>query len=231
MLGFYNYTMLLTYLSLISASTGIIVSLSGDGHPYIGMFFMLFSGLCDAFDGKVARLKKDRTETECKFGVQIDSLSDVVAFGVLPTCIGAALVSRSDIFKFESEGWGLVFAIVCYTVMAMYVLTAMIRLAYFNVTEEERQKTEKGVRKYYLGLPVTSASIIFPFILLILYICNKFFNLDLTFLYFAIMLVTSIAFVAKFQLKKPGLKAILGMVLIGVVEAAIMVVALLISEG
>lgn len=231
MLGFYNYTMLLTYLSLISASTGIIVSLSGPGHPFIGMFFMLFSGLCDAFDGKVARLKKDRTETECKFGVQIDSLSDVVAFGVLPTCIGAALVSRSLVFNFESEGWGLVFAIACYAIMAMYVLTAMIRLAYFNVTEEERQKTETGVRKYYLGLPVTSASIIFPFVLLIQYVFDKFLNIDLTFLYFAIMLVTAIAFVTKFQLKKPGLKAILGMVAIGFVEAAIMVVALLISAG
>ena len=192
---------------------------------------MLFSGLCDAFDGKVARLKKDRTETECKFGVQIDSLSDVVAFGVLPTCIGAALVWRSVVFSFESEGWGLVFAIACYSIMALYVLTAMIRLAYFNVTEEERQKTESGVRKYYLGLPVTSASIIFPFILLIQYICGKFFNIDLTFLYFAVMLITAVAFVTKFQLKKPGLKAILAMVAIVVVEAAIMAVALLISAG
>ncbi len=231
MIGFYNYTMLLTYLSLISASTGIVVALTGAGHPYIGMFFMLFSGLCDAFDGKVARLKKDRTETECRFGVQIDSLSDVVAFGVLPTCIGAALVWRSVVFNFESEGWGLAFAIACYSIMAFYVLTAMIRLAYFNVTEEERQKTESGVRKYYLGLPVTSASIIFPFILLIQYICGKFFNIDLTFLYFAVMLVTAVAFVTKFQLKKPGLKAILAMVAVGVVEAVIMIVALLISAG
>lgn len=231
MLGFYNYTMLLTYLSLISASTGIVVSLSGEGHPFIGMFFMLFSGFCDAFDGKVARMKKDRTETECKFGVQIDSLSDVVAFGVLPTCIGAALVRRSAVFNFENEGWGLVFAIVCYVIIACYVLTAMIRLAYFNVTEEERQKTETGVRKYYLGLPVTSASIIFPLILLIQYVCDKFFAVDITFLYFAVMLITAIAFVSKFQLKKPGLKGILIMVAIGAVEAAIMIVAFLMSAG
>jgi CDP-diacylglycerol--serine O-phosphatidyltransferase len=231
MLGFYNYTMLLTYLSLISASTGIVVSLSGEGHPFIGMFFMLFSGFCDAFDGKVARMKKDRTETECKFGVQIDSLSDVVAFGVLPTCIGAALVRRSAVFNFENEGWGLVFAIVCYVIIACYVLTAMIRLAYFNVTEEERQKTETGVRKYYLGLPVTSASIIFPLILLIQYVCENFFAVDITFLYFAVMLITAIAFVSKFQLKKPGLKGILIMVAIGAVEAAIMIVAFLISAG
>ena len=87
MIGFYDYTMLLTFCSLVSASTGIVISLLGQAHPFIGMFFLLFSGLCDAFDGKVARLKKNRTETECKFGIQIDSLSDVVAFGILPTTV------------------------------------------------------------------------------------------------------------------------------------------------
>lgn len=231
MLGFYNYTMVLTYMSLVSASCGIVVTLSGLGHPYLGMFFMLFSGLCDAFDGKVAKTKKDRSTTERNFGIQIDSLSDLVAFGILPICIGAALVARSDVFNFGSQGMSLVFAIVCYTIMAMYALAAMIRLAYFNVTEEERQKSEGGTRKYYLGLPVTSASIVFPFILLILYLCKEFFAIDLTYLYFAIMLISAIAFVTKFQLKKPGLRAILVMVLIGVVEAAIMITAFLMSTG
>ena len=61
MIGFYNYTVVLTYLSLLSASAGIVVSLGGLGHPYIGSFFLLFCGLCDAFDGKVARTKEDRT--------------------------------------------------------------------------------------------------------------------------------------------------------------------------
>lgn len=230
MIGIYDYTMLLTFCSLVSASLGIIISLIGNAHPFIGMFFLLFSGLCDAFDGKVARTKKNRTELENKFGIQLDSLSDVVAFGILPTCIGAALVHRSDVFDFGKSGWGLVFSIVCYTIMGMYALTAMIRLAYFNVTEEERQKTEKGTRKYYLGLPVTSASLIFPFVLLIQFICDKFLNTDITLVYFAIMLITSIAFVSKFQLKKPGLRTILVMVGIGALEAAVMVVAILASK-
>ena len=70
MLGYYNYTVILTYVSLISSGLGIIISLTGEGHPYIGTFFLLFCGLCDAFDGKVARTKKDRTEMEMKFGIQ-----------------------------------------------------------------------------------------------------------------------------------------------------------------
>ena len=80
MLGFYNYTMYLTYLSLASAATGIIISLTGIGHPFIGAGLLLVCGLCDAFDGKVARTKKDRTDLERRYGIQLDSLSDIVAF-------------------------------------------------------------------------------------------------------------------------------------------------------
>ena len=55
MLGYFDYTVWLTYLSLISGGLGIMVSLNGGGHPYLGIFFLLFCGLCDAFDGRVAR--------------------------------------------------------------------------------------------------------------------------------------------------------------------------------
>ena len=66
MIGIYDYTVVLTYLSLLSAGTGIVVSLGGSGHPFLGIFFLLFCGLCDAFDGKVASTKKNRTDMERK---------------------------------------------------------------------------------------------------------------------------------------------------------------------
>ena len=88
----FDYTVILTYLSMISATTGIMLCLNDIGHPYLGMFFLMFCGLCDAFDGKVARTKKDRTELMKKFGIQIDSLSDLAAFGILPACIGIAMM-------------------------------------------------------------------------------------------------------------------------------------------
>ena len=43
MIGFYNYTVWLTYLSLISAGTGIMISLYSHAHPFIGVFFLLVS--------------------------------------------------------------------------------------------------------------------------------------------------------------------------------------------
>ena len=91
----------------------------------------------------------------------------------------------------------------------------MIRLAYFNVVEEERQKTEGGCRKTYVGLPVTASALVFPPILLIQYVTP----MDVTPLYFLFMLLTAILFVSKISVKKPGLKGILIMVGFGLIEA------------
>ena len=228
MLGFYNYTMFLTYLSLASAATGIIVSLTGVGHPFIGAGLLLLCGLCDAFDGKVAKTKKNRSELECKYGIQLDSLSDVVAFGVLPTCVGAAIVMRSEFFEFETSGWRLAFTIGCFVIMVAYVLTAMIRLAYFNVTEEERQKTETGSRKYYTGIPVTLGSLILPPVLILQYILEQIFSIDLTYMYCIAMLLIAIGYVSKFRVRKPGLRGVIAISCLGCAETIALIVAFIV---
>ena len=149
MIGFYNYTVILTYLSLCSAVVGITQVF--EGHERIAILCLLVSGICDLFDGKVARHKKDRTDQEKLFGIQIDSLCDLVAFGVLPACIGYNMG-----FNY---GLGLVSAI-------LIVLCGLIRLGYFNVKEEERQRTTAENRKEYQGVPITTSSIILPLLFL-----------------------------------------------------------------
>lgn len=228
MIGFYDYTTFLTYLSLLSAGFGIVTSLSGSGHPYFGMFFLLFCGLCDAFDGKVARTKPNRTEREMRFGIQIDSLSDLVAFGVLPLCIGVGLLQGNVLSFWGQVPFGRTFTVLLATVMAFYLLAGMIRLAYFNVTEEERQQGESGTRRVYMGLPITSASIIFPTMLLVQYVLKTLFQIDATFLYFLAMSLCAIAFLVKLEIKKPGLRGILVMVGIGVVELVVFLVTFLV---
>ena len=215
MIGFYDYTVILTYLSLVSASCGIMVALSGSGHPYIGAFFLLFCGLCDAFDGKVARTKKNRSQAERSFGVQIDSLSDLVAFGVLPASIGSAMLRRSALLSLiYGTWWERPLGVGVTAILIVYILAAMIRLAYFNVTEEERQKTEEGVRRYYTGLPVTSAALIFPLILLLQYVIPA----DVTPVYFATAVFCAIAFLSPVKIRKPELRGVLILVGIGAVE-------------
>ena len=84
MIGFYDYTVILTYISFASAVSGIFCA--STGHVRWAIVFLTFSGLCDMFDGKIARTKKERTEDEKNFGIQIDSLCDVVCFGIIRVC-------------------------------------------------------------------------------------------------------------------------------------------------
>jgi CDP-diacylglycerol--serine O-phosphatidyltransferase len=199
MLGYYNYTVILTYLSLSSAVFGIYSSFTYDKGAMIAIWCLLFSGFCDMFDGAVARTKK-RTKQEKAFGIQLDSLADLVCFGVLPTIIGYKL-------GLGDKWWYIIFMIV-------YTLCALIRLAYFNVTEEERQKVTNGKRKYYEGLPVTSAAMLFPFVFCFQSLFENPF--DFAVLYTAVMGVTAVMFISPFKIKKPGKIGLAIFLLIGV---------------
>ena len=221
MIGYFDYTVWLTYISLISAVVGIFVSQAGPGHPYIACIFLLLSGLCDAFDGMVARTKKNRTDSQKRYGVQIDSLTDLVAFGVLPACIGAALYKTSRLIESTPE-IALVAAVpyvVYVAVFIAYVLCAMIRLAYFNVAAEESCAQGKAV-KTYTGLPVTSAALIFPAFLLLRHLLGR----DIAIFYYAVMLMMAGMFVSRFNVRKPGLRGILIMVGLGVLEFILIMV-------
>ena len=220
MIGVYDYTVILTYLSLISGSLGILVSLHGYGHPYVGVFFLLACGLCDAFDGKVARTKKNRTPLEKNFGVQVDSLADLVCFGVLPACIGMAMLRTSEKFsdapiineETNKREW---YVVLLFMIAVLYVLAALIRLAYFNATEEERQKEAELTGKMsYTGLPVTSAALIFPFVVLL----HFFTKFDFSIIYFVTMFIVAILFLGRFKIKKISGGALYLLVLIGFVE-------------
>jgi CDP-diacylglycerol--serine O-phosphatidyltransferase len=227
MIGVYDYTVILTYLSLLAGCTGTIIAMSGMGHPYIGMFLLLVCGLCDGFDGRVARMKKDRTPLEKKFGVQIDSFSDLIAFGVLPVAIGMSMLRRnvrlSDLHELPM-GWldeatkmahSDLYRAALIIIGLLYILAAMIRLAYFNATEEEREQEirENGVA-YFTGLPVTTAALVFPMVLLMHYIPR----FDLSVPYFVVMLAMAILFLGRFKIRKPGRKGVWIMVAIGFAE-------------
>ena len=147
LIGVYDYTVILTYISLFSAVLGMVRATQGNFN--CAVLCLLLSGFCDAFDGIVARSKKNRTEIEKEFGIQIDSLCDVICFGVFPGFL--AYFMGADGFI----GILLVF---------LYGLCAVIRLGYFNVLESSRQKREDGCAKTYRGLPVTSIAILFPLV-------------------------------------------------------------------
>lgn len=184
MLGFYNYTVILTYMGFVSGAIGI--ALAYTGNPTYATICLLLAGFFDMFDGKVASTKKNRSEDEKRFGIQIDSLSDLVCFGVLPTAIGYSI-------GLTSPYW--------YILFALYSLSALIRLAYFNVMEDKRQHSTSSARTSYSGVPVTTASLLFP---LIYFSCRIAIGFDkalpdtFSYIYAAFLLICALLFVAKF---------------------------------
>ncbi len=188
LLGIYNYTVILTEISLLCAVVGISQAISGN--TWVSLLCLALCGIFDAFDGRIARTKTDRSEEEKNFGIQLDSLCDLVCFGVLP-------------------------GIICYQngvnclLVGLFCVAAMIRLAWFNVLEWQRQQYETGGRTTYRGLPVTSIS---GFLLLGFFIASLLPDMWMSAILSATLAIIGFLFILDFQFKKPDLKEIMLMI-------------------
>ncbi|MDV3168048.1 MAG: CDP-alcohol phosphatidyltransferase family protein [Candidatus Phytoplasma stylosanthis] len=162
-LGKYDYTVFLTYFNLLIGFFGIFIIIEDFNNLNYAVICLLLSGICDMFDGIVSNLKKERTIEEIRYGFQIDSLADIVSFGILPIIIGIRLFRKFLIFPF--------FKIFFFFNTSLYILTILIRLAYFNVLTENffyQKKSKKKVNsEIFVGLPVTFVSFFFPIFILI----------------------------------------------------------------
>ena len=185
-IGFYDYTVILTYLSLISAFLGMCFAHQGSFTAAV--LCLLFSGICDAFDGTIARSKKNRTEDEKAFGIQLDSLCDVVSFGIFPAFLLHCMGVRGPA--------GMI-------LLCFYCVCAVIRLGFFNVQEAKRQQVEEGSGKFYRGLPVTTSSMILPLAYLLrLILPGKVFRI----LLYIVPALTGFLFILDFRVRKPDVK-------------------------
>lgn len=194
MIGYYDYTLVLTLLSLVSAAFGMTQAI--DGRFKISILCLAFSGLCDAFDGKVARTKKDRTDDERSFGVQLDSLCDMVAFGALPVVICYLL--------------GVNGYLGCMA-LSYYCICSVIRLSFYNVMELKRMNMEEPTEKVYYGLPITSIAVILPAVILLeLVIPEKLFPA----LLIVMLFVVGTCFILNFKIHRPGKLVLVGIIVL-----------------
>lgn len=198
LLGYYDYTVILTYCGMLSAVFGIFLTLKGKF--LYGALALMGAGVCDMFDGAVAATKP-RTPPEKRFGIQIDSLSDLISFGVLP-----------GLFVYCFMGQSLPAGIVS----AAYILCALIRLAYFNVLEEERQQQTTGRRTSYLGVPVTTIAVLLP----ACYMLYDWKLLTNKVLFPALLLFTAAGFLTPVEIRKPHFVGKVVLVALGLAEAA-----------
>lgn len=204
MIGYYNYTVILTYLGLVSSVTGMFLLMGDVGGILLYIVFLFIAGICDMFDGRVARTMK-RDSMQENFGAQIDSLSDLICFGVYPACI---------IYKM---GLSQPFFI---PVLVLFILCGLVRLAYFNVRAiEKKYNPDANIGTYFIGMPITSSFIIVP----ILYcIRPSFILMDQGGFSYSIFLaiattLSSVCFIAPIKVSKPGKRGMIFMVILSVI--------------
>lgn len=105
---------------------------------FAASIFLLLSVLFDFLDGKVARMNKYVSVQGKAFGKELDSLADIVSFGVVPAVFG---------YMLGLQQW---YAII---ILLFFVSAGALRLSRFNITEN---------MGYYEGMPITMNGIIFP---------------------------------------------------------------------
>lgn len=126
---------LFTAASIFLGVLSILASINHEVNKSV--LFIVLSLICDGLDGRVARL----TNTTSKFGVEFDSLADLVAFGVAP----AMLFYFNVGYEFGRYG-----SLIC----AIFIIFGAIRLARFNVT------TGTYEPNVFIGLPIPSAAVV-----------------------------------------------------------------------
>lgn len=118
----------------------------------LALLFILLAALFDRFDGMVAR----KFNTESAFGKELDSLCDLVSFGVAP----ALLIYHSVLYQVHAGGL---------TLTVLFILCGAVRLARFNVKEFDGS---------FYGLPITAAGVVLglcyfllPYVNILFFVC------------------------------------------------------------
>lgn len=123
----------ITVCSMFAGLLSILLSVKGD---YVtAAWAIIIAGVFDGLDGWVARL----TNTTSKFGVELDSLADVISFGVAPAVLGYTWALN----PFGRYGFGVAF---------LFMACGALRLARFNVQKASEE------RKSFTGMPIPSAA-------------------------------------------------------------------------
>ena len=178
MLGYWNKSVYITYFGAFIAVCGLLIAIEMQNVDY-AFVGMIIAAVCDMFDGKIARHIENRSEQEKDFGVQIDSLADIVCFITIPA-ITLYLFGMREIYQI--------------IILALYVVSGVIRLAYFNVAMSDKNKAIE----YYRGLPVPMSVFAFGLVWLLL----KMFSFNATIVYTILVPIVGFLHISKIRIKK-----------------------------
>ncbi len=179
-IGVYNLPLAVTVAGLFAAVAACIFSFNRM-LPGAVICFIL-SGLCDLFDGVVAR-KTKLSETEKRFGLYIDSSVDAVSFGMVPV-----IILLHSGFNQPAD----------HILFCFYSFSATMRLAYFNLLQHN---SGNGTMRYYTGLPVTYSALFLP---TVLSICTLTDKATAQLLVRLTIFLLGFFYILKVRIRKPG---------------------------
>lgn len=133
-----NAANFVTFCNMLAGATSIIMSLNGKFR--MAMAFIIIASIADRYDGRVAR----RLNTDSELGVQMDSMGDVISFGVAP----AILVYMSRVMTLEGN-----IRIIGGVATMIYICAGAFRLARFNVDGMNEDNS-------FYGMPIPIAGLI-----------------------------------------------------------------------
>ena len=175
-------------ITLIGVCIGLTsIKFAIDGKFAIAIIAILFAGLMDALDGRIARLIKGTS----KMGKELDSLGDVISFGVAP----ALIMYFWNLQYLDKLGW-----FVC----LIYVVCVALRLARFNVNSEEEPSWKDN---FFEGMPSPAGGIVvlMPLIISFSGLGELFFKINYDILvpsFFIIVSILLISTVPTYSFKK-----------------------------
>lgn len=194
---------LLTLASVVSAGVGVCLSICG--LPRLTFVTLVICGILDSFDGRFAS-SFERTKVSRAYGAELDSVSDVVAFGCQPACL---LLSYT-----RGTAWLWCAAVVC----AVYLVCAARRLAWFGALD--RTGLADGG---FVGVPVTYTALVVPVVVAFAQLLGlgAYVAQVLT----LALLALAVGFVANVPVRRPGTKLILAQAVVALVCALFIALA------
>lgn len=167
-----NFVNIPDYISIGNLLSGVLsIFMALEGYYLIAAGLILLGAIFDLFDGRVAR----KLNMASEFGVQLDSLCDVVSFVVAPAVFAYSIVGQEWYVKL---------------ILALYVVAGVLRLARYNVTGT----TDGG--KYFEGVPVP-VSLVLPF----LYFVFEYYHINLS-IWLLLYCIHGILMVSVVKIKK-----------------------------
>lgn len=179
-IGYYNLANFVTLSGLACALLACFMITSGN--MFLAMLCLSLAALCDAMDGRIARATPSVSKKGRFYGVQLDSLCDMVSFGAVPCFVAYQM------------GYNGTIDILLYM---LFVICGAIRLANFNT--DAASEGEPVRVKYFTGIPIPFSAVLFPLLAIIHMLAGHLFIL-----FRLVFLLVGVGYILRIRVPKPS---------------------------